>query len=150
MTQDMMHKWNNISDLKCPFCKQCPNLHSRLFFQCEFAKKLWWVLKGKLYADMFPDDWTGIISTMVLLNNNNAIRSVSRRTVLVATVYFVWQERNKRIMANEVLIGIILEYVKLKLTSLKVKHSVQVRKFAREWDVIMMGRVQRWLGSSRV
>nr|GEW81532.1 reverse transcriptase domain-containing protein [Tanacetum cinerariifolium] len=56
------------------------------------------------------------------------------------------QERNKRIMANEfrsagVLFEIIIEYVKLKIMSLKVKLSVQVRKVAKEWDVMVKEKI---------
>ncbi|GKC27774.1 RNA-directed DNA polymerase, eukaryota, reverse transcriptase zinc-binding domain protein [Tanacetum coccineum] len=76
-------------------------------------------LKGKIYADKLSDDWKGVINDLVQMNNNNVIRSIMRRIVAAAAVYYVWQERNKRIMANEfrsvdVLFEIILEYVKLK------------------------------------
>ncbi|GKB27728.1 hypothetical protein Tco_0867129 [Tanacetum coccineum] len=103
-------------------------------------------LKGKIYADKLSDDWKGVINDLVQMNNNNVIRSIMRRIVAAAAVYYVWQERNKRIMANEfrsvdVLFEIILEYVKLKIMTLKVKLFVQVKKVAKEWDVMVKEKI---------
>nr|GEZ45879.1 RNA-directed DNA polymerase, eukaryota, reverse transcriptase zinc-binding domain protein [Tanacetum cinerariifolium] len=113
---------------------------------CDYSNKIWKGLKGNMYADKLSDDWIGVINDLVQMNNNNAIRSILRRIVVALTVYYVWQERNKRIMANEfrsadVLFKNILEYVKLKIMSLKVKLSVQVRKVAKEWDVMVKEKI---------
>nr|GEV38134.1 reverse transcriptase domain, reverse transcriptase zinc-binding domain protein [Tanacetum cinerariifolium] len=80
--------------------------------------------KRGIYNARLSDNNTGVINDLVQMNNNTAIRSILRRIVVAVTVYYVWQERNKRIMANEfrsadVLFEIILEYVKLKIMSLK-------------------------------
>lgn len=42
-----------------------------------------------------PNDWKDIISELVKINNNNANRSILRRIVVAATVYYIWNERNK-------------------------------------------------------
>ncbi|GKD46818.1 hypothetical protein Tco_1271463, partial [Tanacetum coccineum] len=59
---------------------------------------------------------------------NNNIWSIIRRLVCAAAVYFVWQERNKRMFGeekrdSEELIKIVTESVTMKLMGLKVKDS---------------------------
>nr|GEW67918.1 zinc finger, CCHC-type [Tanacetum cinerariifolium] len=139
---DLEQNWNS----KMSILQEISRFTSRLFFQCDYSNKIWKGLKGKINADKLSDDWIGVINDLVQMNNINAIRSIFRRIVVAAVVYYVWQERNKRIMANEfrsadVLFEIILEYVKLKITSLKVKLSVQVRKVAKEWDVMVKEKI---------
>ncbi|GJW82400.1 unusual floral organs-like protein [Tanacetum coccineum] len=63
-----------------------------------------------------------------MLNNDNAIRNILRN------------ERNKRPFDKEsrnveTITRLIIKYVKLKLISLKVKQSVQVRKVIRELEI---------------
>ncbi|GJW26311.1 ulp1 protease family, C-terminal catalytic domain-containing protein [Tanacetum coccineum] len=79
-------------------------------------------------SSTLPNDWKGIIDALVKLNNDNAIRSILRN------------ERNKRLFDKEsrnveTITRLIIKYVKLKLISLKVKQSVQVRKVARELEI---------------
>ena len=58
---------------------------------------------------------------------------------MAATVYYVWQERNKRIFSDEmrteqVLCKIICDEVRSRLVSLKtIKSTVMLA--AKEWDV---------------
>nr|GEY58160.1 RNA-directed DNA polymerase, eukaryota, reverse transcriptase zinc-binding domain protein [Tanacetum cinerariifolium] len=116
--------WYDKWDVEGPLCSM---INKRAIYNARLSD-------NNTVADMVRD---GIINDLVQMNNNNAIRSILRRIAVVAAVYYVWQERNKRIMANEfrsadVLFEIILEYVKLKIMSLKVKLSVQVRKVAKE------------------
>nr|GEU97574.1 protein MOR1 isoform X2 [Tanacetum cinerariifolium] len=68
--------------------------------------------------------------------------SVLRRIVVAAAVYYVWNEKNKRLFDREsrnveTITRLIIEYVKLKLMSLTVKQSVQVRKVARELEIVV-------------
>ena len=44
-----MGKWNQNSDLKCAFCKQCKDSHENLFFQCKFHKTIWKVIRKWMY-----------------------------------------------------------------------------------------------------
>ncbi|GJV74320.1 hypothetical protein Tco_1494315 [Tanacetum coccineum] len=86
------------------------------------------VLKRKVGSSTLPNDWKGIIDALEKLNNDNAIRSILKN------------KRNKRLFDKEsrnveTITRLIIKYVKLKLISLKVKQSVQVRKVARELEI---------------
>ncbi|PWA87411.1 RNA-directed DNA polymerase, eukaryota, Reverse transcriptase zinc-binding domain protein [Artemisia annua] len=87
-------------------------------------------------------DWKEVISKLVKLNNSNAIRSILRRIIVAATMYYFWNERNNRLFDKTrreaaIVIEMIIEHVKLKLMSMKVKESVQIRKVERERDIVM-------------
>ncbi|PWA46722.1 RNA-directed DNA polymerase, eukaryota, Reverse transcriptase zinc-binding domain protein [Artemisia annua] len=40
-THDKMFVWEHATDLKCVFCKQVPDSHNHLFFECPFSRKIW-------------------------------------------------------------------------------------------------------------
>ncbi|GJV51338.1 hypothetical protein Tco_1447079 [Tanacetum coccineum] len=73
-------------------------------------------------GECLPIDWKGVIAQLVKLNNSNAIRSILRRLILAATVYYIWNERNKRLFDKE-----------------NTNVDVQVRIVAREWDIVIQG-----------
>ena len=77
---------------------------------------------------------------------NESIRSVLSRIIFAACVYFIWNERNKRLFTNDKhdskeLINIVINHIRLKLSSLKVKRSIPVMKVCNNWDVIMNGKL---------
>ncbi|GKB50094.1 hypothetical protein Tco_0900847 [Tanacetum coccineum] len=70
--------------------------------------------------------------------HNRSINSVLSKIVLGAVVYYIWQERNKRQFTNERrnvddLSKIILDTVRLKLSSIKVIKTVFVEFVETEW-----------------
>ncbi|GJW27092.1 hypothetical protein Tco_0040903 [Tanacetum coccineum] len=75
---------------------------------------------------------------------NNSIRSVLRRLILAACVYYIWDERNKRLFGNQkrdykTVLFTIINHIRMKLTSLKVKNSAQVAKVNKDWQVTLNG-----------
>ena len=84
-----------------------------------------------------PNDWRDIISKLVKLNNNNAVRIILTGILVAATPYYIWNERNKRLFDKgkrdvETMTEMIVEHVKLKLMSMRVKYFVQLRNLERE------------------
>ena len=89
-----------------------------------------------------PDKWEDIVSYMTSLKFNKSIKSVLRRITLAACVYHIWNERNKRQFSNEKrgyteVLEAVVSYIRLKLTSLKVKKTGQVVEIERKWRVFM-------------
>ncbi|GKA59380.1 hypothetical protein Tco_0758693 [Tanacetum coccineum] len=90
-------------------------------------------LKNIKGADI-PNDWLNIIDMMANKFQNKSIKSVLSKIVLGAVV---WQERNKRQFTNEKrtvedLSGIILNIVRLKLSSIKVIKTVFVESVEKD------------------
>ena len=78
--------------------------------------------------------------TSMVNNCNNSIKSVVRRLVFGALVYFIWQERNKRQFTMErrdpqSLAGTILDTVKMRMSGLRVINSSNVQSVAKDWNV---------------
>lgn len=75
---------------------------------------------------------------MPYLNN---VWRISRRIVFVATVYF--DSYGMRVIVDclklgvkvEVLSGMIIENIRLKLLSLRGKQSMNVKKVAEQWNI---------------
>ncbi|GKC78074.1 hypothetical protein Tco_1128848 [Tanacetum coccineum] len=104
--------------------------------------KIWRDLKKKTKMVNMPNDWKGIIDAMNMQRKENTIKSVLRRLVMEVAVYFVCQENNKRIFANEkrnveLLMDLISEKIILKLMSLEAKASTRVLNVVNEWNVAM-------------
>nr|GEX19048.1 reverse transcriptase domain, reverse transcriptase zinc-binding domain protein [Tanacetum cinerariifolium]GFA48401.1 reverse transcriptase domain, reverse transcriptase zinc-binding domain protein [Tanacetum cinerariifolium] len=79
--------------------------------------------------------WDDIVNELTGKKNGNNIWSVVRRLSHAAVVYYIWQERNQRIFkgikrGEATLIDTINEIIKLKLMSIKVKHSNAVKRVA--------------------
>ena len=79
---------------------------------------------------------------MISQKFNKSIKSILRRIGLAACVYYIWNERNKRVFTNEkqdveVLINTIVNHIRLKLSSLNVKESLQVANVCKKWNVTM-------------
>ncbi|GKA30765.1 RNA-directed DNA polymerase, eukaryota, reverse transcriptase zinc-binding domain protein [Tanacetum coccineum] len=67
--------------------------------------------------------------------------SVLIRVINAACVYFIWTERNKRHFTNEKqsykdLVDNVVYHVRLKLASLTVKWTEQVKDISRKWKIV--------------
>ena len=145
-TQDRLQRWYPDKVLTCPLCECCLDSLNHLFFEGSFSIKVWNELKNKAERNDLPNKWDEIIRNMVNTKHNRSIKSVLSRILLAACVYFIWHERNKRIFTNdkndakEVIMNVI-NYMRLKLSSLNVRKSTQIVKVCKSWDVVMNGKL---------
>ncbi|GKD30933.1 RNA-directed DNA polymerase, eukaryota, reverse transcriptase zinc-binding domain protein [Tanacetum coccineum] len=110
------------------------------FFQCDYAGKVWKEMVK--FSHKF-----GSLSKLEDLINELAGRHVEikfgnviDKLILAATVYYVWQERNRRIFKDEKrtvdkLCKIIKDYVRCKLVSIQVKNSKNVKVMIKKWEL---------------
>ncbi|GJY03343.1 hypothetical protein Tco_0369283 [Tanacetum coccineum] len=73
-----------------------------------------------------------------------------RRLAFAASVYHIWQERNKRLFSSqqrnwEIIINTIINTVRFKLAGLRLKKSFHVNEIAQEWSVVMNVKHDRGL-----
>ncbi|GJR73821.1 reverse transcriptase domain, reverse transcriptase zinc-binding domain protein [Tanacetum coccineum] len=138
-TQDRLFQWNNDISMKCALCKKCMDSHTHLFIQCNYTVEVWNSIRKKGYLEGLRQNWEETVNNMAI-NQSNAIKSVVCRIVFSVVVYYIWQERNKRQFANEVrpaqvLVDIIMESVKTRLSGLTVKESMNVQRVAKDWGI---------------
>lgn len=84
--------------------------------------------------------WAEVVSGVSIRTANNSIWSVIQRLVFGAAVYYIWQERNFRLFqknfrSEETIFKIIVDIIRHKLLSLKIKHSVESMKAAHIWKI---------------
>ncbi|GKA41366.1 RNA-directed DNA polymerase, eukaryota, reverse transcriptase zinc-binding domain protein [Tanacetum coccineum] len=141
-TQDRLTKWYPGKIMTCPLCEECPDSHEHLFFKCAYSATIWSDLKEKIKMGDISNEWDDVMDKIIRMACNNSIRSIVRRLVFAASIYFIWNERNKRLFGNQkrsskdILLSII-NHIRMKLTSLKVKASPNIQAVSSEWQITM-------------
>ncbi|GJX76581.1 RNA-directed DNA polymerase, eukaryota, reverse transcriptase zinc-binding domain protein [Tanacetum coccineum] len=140
LTQDKMLNWQNGLDLKCSLCKVCCDSHSHLFFDCAFSKSVWEKVKSKGRLRLGCSDLVNTVSKLAARKARSNIWQIVDKIILSTTVYFIWNERNKRIFKGEVrsvaqLVKSIQKCISDILLSFSVKSSGAVLMVARIWGL---------------
>ena len=89
--------------------------------------------------DSVSNNWAEVISSIANRPARNTIWSVIQRLVFGAVVYFIWQERNARIVSNSYksemeLFKIIVDSVRLRLMGLRIKVTPDVTIASSTWN----------------
>ncbi|GJY68834.1 reverse transcriptase zinc-binding domain-containing protein [Tanacetum coccineum] len=123
-TQDRVMVWNKDTNIKCALCKSCPNSHSHLFFQCQYSKKVWSKMKGKMSMRIASANWKDFVSQLASICTNNSVVSMLRKMVLQCLLYMAREEQKtfytQEIRTEKAVTECISEAVKLRLMTLKV------------------------------
>ncbi|GJY97084.1 RNA-directed DNA polymerase, eukaryota, reverse transcriptase zinc-binding domain protein [Tanacetum coccineum] len=134
----------DIQDMSCPICDNAIESTDHLFFRCglvrDIANKVlsWWNLD---HANL--NSYAEWKSWLVSIRMDSKLKKMFEgvwRLVFGAAVYFIWQERNKRMFQNEKrevknVVEIIKETVRLKLASFVVKNGRTVRNVEAVWGI---------------
>ncbi|XP_071715263.1 uncharacterized protein [Rutidosis leptorrhynchoides] len=111
-----------------------------LFFQCGYALNVWRKMKLMLLYRGLPNKFHEVVSCLMIFSSSKQIWNVVNRLMMAATVYFVWQERNWRLFKNkkineEDLCNLVMDYMKVKLLTFKVKCTKSVIMLAQNWNL---------------
>nr|GEY79048.1 hypothetical protein [Tanacetum cinerariifolium] len=108
--------------------------------KCDFAKTVWKEICKFSYK--FGDQFklVDLCRELTGRNTESKFGMAVDKLLVAATVYYVWQERNRRLFSQEkrtveILCNQIKECVKSKLMSLHVKESKCVSVMIRKWDL---------------
>ncbi|PWA39454.1 RNA-directed DNA polymerase, eukaryota, Reverse transcriptase zinc-binding domain protein [Artemisia annua] len=121
-------------------CNTRSDSHEHLFFQCSFANKVWEVM---VQNASFMNKNHGLLTSCRYIANkqikNNFGWTVDK-LILAASVYFIWQERNRRLFTRDgrnvdSVICCIKDSVKTRLLALKVKKSTKAQRIASKWGL---------------
>lgn len=85
-------------------------------------------------------NWYDLVQFASVNWKGKSLVNVVNRLVLGSLVYFIWQERNLRIFQNKnrssnQVIKNIVETVRLKIMSLKIRNSRRVFSTLRLWNI---------------
>ncbi|GJR72760.1 RNA-directed DNA polymerase, eukaryota, reverse transcriptase zinc-binding domain protein [Tanacetum coccineum] len=139
LTQDRMH-WIQGNDLKCALCNKCSDSHGHLFFECKYSKKIWNAIAAKGRFTDSGDNLETVVKKLETSTTKNNMWLIVDKFIVSASVYFIWNERNKRNFqqvnrTEEDLVKTITRNIEEMLMSLKVKRSNSVLKVASTWDL---------------
>ncbi|GKB13219.1 homeodomain-like protein, partial [Tanacetum coccineum] len=144
-TQDRLRPWDvapstDLSTLTCAFCKNQMDTHEHLFFKCDYAAKVWRLVRG--YAEM--DTVQSILNDIVLwfqpMGSRRAFQVIVGKLLFAATSYHVWRERNNRLFKGtrrslEELRDLIIVTIRLKMVSFRFKNTVRVQRMLALWKL---------------
>ncbi|GJY92303.1 RNA-directed DNA polymerase, eukaryota, reverse transcriptase zinc-binding domain protein [Tanacetum coccineum] len=143
-TQDRLMECGNGDNLICPLCKKVNDSHEHLFFKCPFSEEVWNEVKAKLKKRNWDNDWTNLVADIAIDGCKTRINSILDRIAIATVIYYIWNERNKRIFTTDQknaqsLINGIIESLKMQLMSLKLDQVIfgSKRNFAKEVKMVM-------------
>ncbi|KAJ6670044.1 hypothetical protein OIU85_019872, partial [Salix viminalis] len=99
---DRLHGPAGPSNVTCVLCNREPETHCHLFFNCSFSKQVWEAVNFKARIQ-----WPGLPWDQLTIWAGNNLTKKSQincqiaRLVLAASVYHMWQERNRRVFSNQ-------------------------------------------------
>ncbi|XP_071726798.1 uncharacterized protein [Rutidosis leptorrhynchoides] len=142
-TQDRLKKWYPNEQIECSFCGNQEDSHSHLFFRCEFTSQVWNKVKRMLVYKGLNNGLLHIVQDMAKYTAIKDIRNILNKVAIGAVVYYIWMERNRRIFrkvkksVNEVS-DEVKDFIRVKMTSLKVKDTKNVQKVAELCSLVLM------------
>ncbi|GJW84566.1 RNA-directed DNA polymerase, eukaryota, reverse transcriptase zinc-binding domain protein [Tanacetum coccineum] len=140
LTQDKIMAWGIQTGLLCSLCKKVNDSHGHLFFQCVYSKEVWNRMDTMMNMDKIDYQWNEVVSELLKYKHGKNIWSAVRRISFAAMIYYIWQERNQRILRGEnrdtdELFKAISEVIKLNLINIRVRNTADVRKVAKLWEI---------------
>ncbi|KAL9280732.1 putative RNA-directed DNA polymerase [Arabidopsis thaliana] len=94
-TGQRMQHWNLQSSVGCVLCNNNLETRDHLFFSCAYTSGIWEALAKNLLQRSYTTNWQTIIS-YVSGQCHDRVSCFLARSVLQASVYTIWRERNGR------------------------------------------------------
>lgn len=141
-TQDKLREWDinpHITHL-CPLCSLHEESHPHLFFECSYSFRVWESVRNRALMDRIPRVWSMIIDELRPLSKKKVGWNIIGKLLLGAVAYFVWQERNLRLLkkrsrSRELLSRIIVDTVRLRVSSIRFKDPQKAMLVLHRWDL---------------
>ncbi|KAB5561451.1 hypothetical protein DKX38_006408 [Salix brachista] len=100
-TRDRLSTTTAIPSLLCVLCNQETESHDHLYFRCHYTRAVWKTVNGHAGLTWPSMPWNQLIDWAVIAHNHRRnVNSMIARLILAASVYNVWQERNRRIFSH--------------------------------------------------
>nr|KAJ0215658.1 hypothetical protein LSAT_V11C300101270 [Lactuca sativa] len=139
-TQDIMKKWKSTCNFSCAFCNKQSDSHCHIFFECNFPQEVWSKVKRNLNITHKDGNWFEIIQDLQGTLKRKNIENFIKKCALAATIYHLWNERNKRLFGKvtnsmEFVVHRIMEDIRLKLFGLKYGYLGLNAEICKHWNI---------------
>ena len=127
------------SNTQCLLCNGGTETHDHLFFHCPFSKLIWDSIALKCNINTAAIPWESRICQMVGICSGKSLSSSIKKLCLAATIYSIWNERNKRfhdgsLREAKMVTWDIIELVRYRLMSSKnIQDNEENRSIQLEW-----------------
>ncbi|XP_074288100.1 uncharacterized protein LOC141613260 [Silene latifolia] len=107
---------------RCVLCKAQAKTHRHLFFRCSYSQEVWTGLLSWMHIAGRSNDLSTELHWIGNSKGRRHWKHEWRKGCIAAVVYYIWQERNKRIFLGkdttaELIIGQIKFVIRSKLTN---------------------------------
>ncbi|GJZ84093.1 hypothetical protein Tco_0649432 [Tanacetum coccineum] len=144
-TQDRLSSWDVNGSLArcCSLCESQPDSHEHLFFDCPFSMQVWRHMRDMVGLSHLPPSLEVILDFIIPMAKRRTSSSVISKLVLAAFVYFIWLERNDRLINSSKrtvvqVIECIISAIRLKLMSCRFKKSKVGLDLMKRWKLLEM------------
>ncbi|GJX92750.1 hypothetical protein Tco_0347336 [Tanacetum coccineum] len=100
--RDVKVQWVDVvwfaNSANCPLCESTADSHAHIFFECPFSWQIWNSVKDWARLSGLPPSINLIISDITLGAHRRTTKCVIAKLVVTAAAYFLWQERNARLL----------------------------------------------------
>ncbi|GJT56116.1 putative reverse transcriptase domain-containing protein [Tanacetum coccineum] len=144
-TQDKLRSWDvgpdiDITQLRCSLCGLQMDSHEHTFFECSFSSKVWSLLCHLAGMERVAPVLEDIIAWLLPIGAKRSFNSVVGKLLFAAAAYFIWSERNNRLLKNqrrtpEDIRDLVMVTVRLKLVAFRFKNKPRVAKMLSEWKM---------------
>ncbi|KAK1424624.1 hypothetical protein QVD17_19957 [Tagetes erecta] len=138
-TQDRMKRWD-MNMMCCVFCYKGLDSHEHLFFDCDYSREVWYLIRPMINMQNVEGSWEDIRHRIHSQLKLKSARSIIERLVIGAASYYVWQERNARLFQNEVrsanqLSKVIIKTVHFRLQTIRFKGTRGNKQVLDRWNI---------------
>lgn len=135
-TRDRLRQWGLQVDEGCLLCTTLPESRDHLFYECPFTWSVWEPISQRTW--ILPQrEWSRSVAEMQTLGENKDLRKL-KLLAWQSVIYWVWQERNKRLHHNQsrpahVLIALICRQIKERILSFRIDSPAISSRLLQRW-----------------
>ena len=100
LNKERLKHWGRINDDICVLCGASTESLNLLFFQCVYSKNVWKIVQYRNGTRGAGSTWEEEVQNAIKENSGSSFEARIKNLSLVASVYYIWQERNNRIFKN--------------------------------------------------
>lgn len=104
-TRDRLAVWGITTEKMCPLCDSEEETIDHIFFVCDYSSQIWGKLLLWLKINRTPMSWSNELQWATRHMGGRTPKAEVYRMMLVAAIYYVWQERNQRVFQEKHQIG---------------------------------------------
>ncbi|XP_039037235.1 uncharacterized protein LOC120174477 [Hibiscus syriacus] len=140
-TKERLHHMGLLNDCKCVFCDDLIETRDHLFLHCSMAEYIWKSVFSLSGIQFFPCSWDSFWTRAINSWKEKSLLTSILKLALNTTIYFLWDERNKRLFQGRTktapeLLQTIRNIVGLHLRNRNLNSNDNINiTLARNWDM---------------